>query len=60
MLGKIEERRKGGRQRMRWLDGITKGHEMEKTMRDSEGQVILACHSPWGGKVLDVTEQQQP
>ena len=22
MLGKIEGRRKGGRQRMRWLDGI--------------------------------------
>ena len=23
MLGKIEGRRKGGRQRMRWLDGVT-------------------------------------
>ena len=23
MLGKIEGRRRGGRQRMRWLDGIT-------------------------------------
>ena len=23
MLGKIESRRRGGRQRMRWLDGIT-------------------------------------
>ena len=23
MLGKIEDRRKRGRQRMRWLDGIT-------------------------------------
>ena len=23
MLGKIEGKRKGGRQRMRWLDGIT-------------------------------------
>ena len=23
MLGKIEGRRKGGRQRMRWFDGIT-------------------------------------
>ena len=23
MLGKIEGRRKGGQQRMRWLDGIT-------------------------------------
>jgi len=60
MLGKIEERRKGGRQRMRWLDGITNQHELEKSVRDSEGQGSLACCSPWGGKGSDVTEQQQP
>ena len=31
MLGKIEGRRRRGRQGMRWLDGITdsKGHEFE-------------------------------
>ena len=28
MLGKIEGRRKGGRQRMRWLDGITDSMDM--------------------------------
>ena len=28
MLGKIEDRRKGGRQRMRWLDGITNSTDM--------------------------------
>ena len=28
MLGKIEGRRKRGRQRMRWLDGITDSMEM--------------------------------
>ena len=28
MLGKIEGRRRGGRQRMRWLDGITDSMEM--------------------------------
>ena len=28
MLGKIEDRRRKGRQRMRWLDGITKLMDM--------------------------------
>ena len=28
MLGKIEGRRRGGRQRMRWLDGITDTMDM--------------------------------
>ena len=28
MLGKIEGRRRRGRQRMRWLDGITKSRDM--------------------------------
>ena len=58
MLGKIEGRRKGGRQRMRWLDGISNRYQLEKTPRDSEGQGSLACRSPWGGKELDVTQQQ--
>ena len=29
MLGKIEGRRRGGRQRMRWLDGITNSKDMD-------------------------------
>ena len=28
MLGKIEDRRRGGRQRRRWLDGITDSMDM--------------------------------
>ena len=28
MLGKIEGRKRGGRQRMRWLDGITDSMDM--------------------------------
>ena len=28
MLGKIEDRRRSGRQRMRWLDGITDSMDM--------------------------------
>ena len=51
-----------GRQRMRWLDGITDmmiimTHESEQTLGDSEGQGSLACCSPWGRKESDTTEQ---
>ena len=33
------------------------GHEFEQTLGDSEGQGSLACCSPWGCKVLDMTYQ---
>ena len=41
MLGKIKGRRRRGRQRMRWLDGITDSMEMnlsklQKTVKDRE------------------------
>ena len=47
MLGKIEGRRRRGRQRMRWLDGITDSMTFEQTLGDSEGQGSLVCCSPW-------------
>ena len=53
MLGKIEGRRRRGRQRIRWLDG----HEFEQALRVGDGQGSLACCSPWGCKELDTTEQ---
>ena len=34
------------------------GHEFEQTPGDSEGQESLVCCSPWGCKVLDMTERQ--
>ena len=52
MLGKIEDRRRRGQQRMRWLASITdSGHEYEQTPGDGEGQGSLACCSPWGCRV---------
>ena len=59
MLGNIEGRRRTGRQRMRWLDGITDSMgvnlRFEQTLGDSEGQGGLACCSPWSDKESDVT-----
>ena len=51
MLGKTEGRRRRGRQRMRWLDGITDGHEFEQGLGVGDGQGSLASCSPWGPRV---------
>ena len=55
MLGKIEGRRRRGRQRMRWLDSIT-DFEFEQAPGVGEEQGGLACCSPWGPRELDRTE----
>ena len=60
MLGNIEGERRKGRQRMRWLDGITNSMDMNEfaqTPEDGEVQGSLECCSPWGCKELDTTEQ---
>ena len=59
MLGKIEGRRRRGRQRMGWLDGITDSTDMGLggLLRVGDGQGGLACCNSWGSKELDTTEQ---
>jgi len=56
MLGKIEGRRRRGRQRMRWLDGITNTVDMG-LQELCDGQGGLECCGSWGRKESDTTEQ---
>ena len=57
MLGKIEGRGRRGRQRMRWLDGITDSRDMNLSKLREIVKDREAWHAaPWGHKELDTTQ----
>ena len=52
MLGKIEGRRRGGLQRIRWHQWLDRC-KFEQALGAGDGQGSLACYSPWGCKKLE-------
>ena len=58
MLEKTEGRRRGGQQRMRWLDGNTDSMDkFEQAMEVGDGQGGLACCDSCDHKESDTTER---